>query len=395
MAVFPVQPSRSHTRPASREACCRAAALGTKAPETRGLRRAFLERLAYLYIPRALWARCGVKGHCPLLEEDADHAAVAFVDDLARESPALFPERPLACASACWQGPPAPARAGSCRRSSCSRSVWGSFWNSSNRYLTSSSLCFSVPTTGETSVSMSTRIRCRTGRVGLQPDAEAAALLDDLRLLQGQLAHGGRDQPVARLPHGCAARPATWSYSLLAADQLLHQPRAGARRPRSSVPHSSPRMRLNSPSCRVREKSARAVAPGIEPPPAAVRSRSRDVREGLLQTTVAVPAFGGALRPRCRTCSMHMTAPASALGSSASSQRGYGKRAPPAAGNCQQHAFLDSLLNILQPHFLDVQQQSRARRSGSSSAARRSRSASALPVRRQFSTITKGLPMRL
>ena len=36
MAVFPVQLTRSHTRPASREACCRAAALGTKASETRG-----------------------------------------------------------------------------------------------------------------------------------------------------------------------------------------------------------------------------------------------------------------------------------------------------------------------------------------------------------------------
>ena len=33
--------------------------------------------------PRALWARSGVQGHCPCLEEDADHAAVAFVDDLA------------------------------------------------------------------------------------------------------------------------------------------------------------------------------------------------------------------------------------------------------------------------------------------------------------------------
>ena len=36
MAVFPSQLARSHTRPASREARCRAAALGTKAAETRG-----------------------------------------------------------------------------------------------------------------------------------------------------------------------------------------------------------------------------------------------------------------------------------------------------------------------------------------------------------------------
>ena len=56
---------------------------GRKRQKREAFRRAFLERLAYLYIPRALWARCGVKGHCPLLEEDADHAAVAFVDDLA------------------------------------------------------------------------------------------------------------------------------------------------------------------------------------------------------------------------------------------------------------------------------------------------------------------------
>ena len=33
--------------------------------------------------PRALWARSGVQGVTPCLEEDADHAAVAFVDDLA------------------------------------------------------------------------------------------------------------------------------------------------------------------------------------------------------------------------------------------------------------------------------------------------------------------------
>ena len=36
MAVFPSQLARSHTRPASREARCRAATLGMKAAETRG-----------------------------------------------------------------------------------------------------------------------------------------------------------------------------------------------------------------------------------------------------------------------------------------------------------------------------------------------------------------------
>ena len=39
--------------------------------------------LLSLEYPRALWARSGVQGVTPCLEEDADHAAVAFVDDLA------------------------------------------------------------------------------------------------------------------------------------------------------------------------------------------------------------------------------------------------------------------------------------------------------------------------
>ena len=41
---------------------------GRKRRKREAFRRAFLERLAYLYIPRALWAQCGVKGHCPLCE---------------------------------------------------------------------------------------------------------------------------------------------------------------------------------------------------------------------------------------------------------------------------------------------------------------------------------------
>ena len=56
---------------------------GRKRRKREAFRRAFLERLAYLYIPRALWARSGVQGVTPCLEEDTDHAAVAFVDDLA------------------------------------------------------------------------------------------------------------------------------------------------------------------------------------------------------------------------------------------------------------------------------------------------------------------------
>ena len=69
-AVFPIQPLRSHIRPASREARRRAAVISQSSC------------ISYEQ-PRVLWARCGVKGHCPLLEEDTDHAAVAFVDDLA------------------------------------------------------------------------------------------------------------------------------------------------------------------------------------------------------------------------------------------------------------------------------------------------------------------------
>ena len=70
MAVFAVQLAGICTRPASREARRRAAVKprpSCMSPE----------------YPRALWARCGVQGVTPCLEEDTDHAAVAFVDDLA------------------------------------------------------------------------------------------------------------------------------------------------------------------------------------------------------------------------------------------------------------------------------------------------------------------------
>ena len=70
MAVFAVQLAGICTRPASREALRRAAV--KPRPSCMSYEQ-----------PRALWARCGVKGYYPLLEEDADHAAVAFVDDLA------------------------------------------------------------------------------------------------------------------------------------------------------------------------------------------------------------------------------------------------------------------------------------------------------------------------
>ena len=107
MAVFAVQLAGICTRPASREArrrmaversqsaflralCAHSAQSGVKGHcplrEPRGLSpsggKTPANRLSHER-PRALWARCGVKGHCPLLEEDADHAAVAFVDDLA------------------------------------------------------------------------------------------------------------------------------------------------------------------------------------------------------------------------------------------------------------------------------------------------------------------------
>ena len=64
------QSAGSRTRPASREARRRAAVASRPSCM-------FHEQ------PRALWARCGVQGVTPCLEEDADHAAVAFVDDLA------------------------------------------------------------------------------------------------------------------------------------------------------------------------------------------------------------------------------------------------------------------------------------------------------------------------
>ena len=54
--------------------------------EPRGLSPSGGKTPAKLHValrPCAHSAQSGVKGHCPLLEEDADHAAVAFVDDLA------------------------------------------------------------------------------------------------------------------------------------------------------------------------------------------------------------------------------------------------------------------------------------------------------------------------
>ena len=53
--------------------------------------------------------------------------------------------------------------------------------------MTSSSDCFSLPTMGATSVVMSARIMWMDGAAGPQADAVPAALLDDLRFLQGQL----------------------------------------------------------------------------------------------------------------------------------------------------------------------------------------------------------------
>ena len=107
MAVFAVQLAGICTRPASREAlrraaversqsaflralCAHSAQSGVKGHcplrEPRGLSPSGGKTPAKLHValrPCAHSAQSGVKGHCPLLEEDADHAAVAFVDDLA------------------------------------------------------------------------------------------------------------------------------------------------------------------------------------------------------------------------------------------------------------------------------------------------------------------------
>ena len=52
MAVFSIQLARSHTRPASR-GTCRATAVKSR------------PSLMSFECSRALWARCGVQGHCP------------------------------------------------------------------------------------------------------------------------------------------------------------------------------------------------------------------------------------------------------------------------------------------------------------------------------------------
>ena len=64
-AVCIRQQTGNHTRPASREACRRAAALGTKAAETRGPLPS-VSKAPYLSIqPPRPKARSGVQGHCP------------------------------------------------------------------------------------------------------------------------------------------------------------------------------------------------------------------------------------------------------------------------------------------------------------------------------------------
>ena len=109
-AVFPSQLTRSCTTPASREARRRAAVtpqpsrMSPYAPVRlrRAVRKGLSPRAAVT--PQSICfpsstpapygrgvgcrgsppaAQSGVKGYYPLLEEDTDHAAVAFVDDLA------------------------------------------------------------------------------------------------------------------------------------------------------------------------------------------------------------------------------------------------------------------------------------------------------------------------
>ena len=64
----------------------------------------------------------------------------------------------------------------------------GSFSNSFSRKFTSSSLCFSVPTMGETSVSISARIRWIDGALALSL-TQTCCLPDNFRLFKRQFIH--------------------------------------------------------------------------------------------------------------------------------------------------------------------------------------------------------------